>query len=197
MPHQLDCVVSVIHNVKLKFYLWITNIHIANLNEGKKKRTGNKNVLSRSNRFFSLSHSFQWFSTVVLCIQKMFRSYSLIFIDKSIILFYFCCFIGSFDRICSWMVSPLFHLSQAKRFKQGKLGHLYLFYIFVSKQKKSRKQFNRCFPSCLLLISFDFKFSFSQSVSFCSSLSNSQWVLNHGLIYLRGLCFPLMYQLAV
>ena len=37
MPHQLDCVVSVIHNVKLKFYLWITNIHIANLNEGKKK----------------------------------------------------------------------------------------------------------------------------------------------------------------
>lgn len=37
MPHQLDCVGSVIHNVKLKLYLWITNIHIANLNEEKKK----------------------------------------------------------------------------------------------------------------------------------------------------------------
>lgn len=148
---------SIIYNIKLQLYLRITSIQIGNLNG--EERTGTKMFYQNKILDIFLVKHLSLVQQYCSLYPKDAQIIFIIFMDKSIILFCFCCFMGSFDSICSWLV-PLFHLSQAKCFKQGKLGHLYLFYIFISKQKKYRKQCNRCFPSCLLLLSSGLNFLF-------------------------------------
>lgn len=80
--------------------------------------------------FFFFINIFCWFSNIVLCTQKMLRSYSLIFMDMSIVFFHFSCFMGSFDSICFCSVL-LFYLPQTKCLKQAKLNHLSFLYCYL------------------------------------------------------------------
>lgn len=96
---------------------------------------------------------------------------------QSIILFYFCCFMQSFDSICSCPILPLFYFSQAKCFKQAKMAHLCLFHILILKQKKYRKQYNECFSILPHAASLWFKFSSSQSfLLFFFFFFKNQWI---------------------
>lgn len=60
---------------------------------------------------------------------------------------------GLVDSICSYPVLPLFHLSQAKCFKQAKLGHLWLFLIFLFQIRKSTENNTMDAHSFCLLLS--------------------------------------------